>query len=338
MAARKVSSKKKAAKKRRLGMGLSGMVGGPVEVKPLAGEAAARAMGDSAAPSPSTGSHAKKPRGTTVSAESGGLSAIPVAEVRPNARQPRHAIDPASLESLVASIRSAGVMQPVVVRPKGADGHYELVAGERRWRAAMEAGLDAVPAIVRQIDDRTAAEWAIIENVQREDLDAVDRGDAFKRLQADFGMTHAEIAEQVGLTRAAVTNQIRLCDLDDGVRSLIRAGALSGGHGRCLLGVVDIDHRLAVAKKAIESEWSVRELERRVRAISKPTTGTSTGKATPEGGRAHLDDLERQLGEYLGTRVRIHTGRKRDRGRLSLEFYDLEQFDGLLGRLGFKPS
>jgi len=230
-------------------------------------------------------------------------------------------------------------MQPIVVRPMGSDGLHELVAGERRWRAAQVAGLDVVPALVRDVDDRTAAEWAIIENVQREDLDAVERGDAYRQLQAEFGLTHAEIAEQVGLTRAAVTNQIRLCELDEGVRSLIRAGALSGGHGRCLLALADVDQRLAVAKQAIEGEWSVRELERRTRAMGSEGAGTGGGRQSARSAaRTHLDDLEQQLGTHLGTRVRIHTGRRRDRGRLSIEFYDLAQFDGLLARLGFTSS
>jgi len=310
-------------------MGLSGMVGGPVEVKPAPPTAPAAQVASAGAAAPLAASTAAEGQ------PSAGLISIGVASIRPNDRQPRHTIEPSTLEPLVASIKSAGVMQPVVVRPAGPDGLHELVAGERRWRAATQAGLDAVPAIVRDVDDRTAAEWAIIENVQREDLDAVDRGDAFRRLQDEFGMTHAEIAEQVGLTRSAVTNQIRLCDLDEGVRSLIRAGALSGGHGRCLLGLDRVDDRLTMAKGAVEGEWSVRELERRVRAMTRPATKQPQGGGTADAGRAHLDDLERQLGEHLGTRVRIHTGRKRDRGRLSVEFYDLEQFDGLLARLGF---
>jgi ParB family chromosome partitioning protein len=319
MAAKKAAAKKGTAKKkRRLGMGLSGMIGSPVEVK---SPAAARVMVSSEpAPSPAA------------------LKGVSVNEIRPNARQPRHAADGASLEPLVASIRTAGVMQPIVVRPKGGDGLHELVAGERRWLAARKAGLAVVPAVIRDIDDRTAAEWAIIENVQREDLDAIERGDAFRALQDDFGLTHAEIAEQVGLSRAGVTNQIRLCDLDEGIRTLIRRGALSGGHGRSLLGVVSVDHRIAIARQAIEGEWSVRELERRVRAIAATTRPTKTKGLPHAAGRAHLDDLERQLSEHLGTKVHINTGRVKDRGRLAIEFYDLEQFDGLLSRLGFKAG
>ena len=321
MAARKTAARK-STKKKRLGMGLSGMIGAPVEVSPPAESSAASAQ--ASAPS-------------AVPAE--GLSSVSVSQIRPNDRQPRQSIDASALEPLVASIRSAGVMQPVVVRPAGADGVHELVAGERRWRAAQAAGLKTVPAVVRNIDDRTAAEWAIIENIQREDLNAVERGDAFRQLQADFGLTHAEIAEQVGLTRAAVTNQIRLCELDEGIRSLIRSGSLSGGHGRCLLSLESIDQRLLLAKEAIKEEWSVRELEQRVRRIASSGGERGTkGGASKGVDRTHLDDLERQLSEHLGTQVRIRTGRKRDQGELRLAFYDLAQFDGLLDRMGFTPS
>ncbi|MDG1838200.1 MAG: ParB/RepB/Spo0J family partition protein [Phycisphaerales bacterium] len=344
MAARKAAAKKTTKKKRRLGMGLSGMIGVPVEVSPpeepkSEGQSGGRSADTkSHKPSRQAAASVASPTPSQTAGAADGLVVVPIAEIRPNAHQPRHAIEPASLEPLAASIRTAGIMQPIVVRPRGADGMHELVAGERRWRAATIAGLTGVPAVVRQIDDQTAAEWAIIENVQREDLDAIERGDAFRQLQEGFGLTHAEIAEQVGLTRAGVTNQIRLCELDDGIRTLIRRGALSGGHGRSLLGIASIDQRLEIAKQAIEGEWSVRELERRVRQLGV-VPGSGTGSKPPvQNSRAHLDDLERQLGEHLGTRVRIQTGRKRDRGRLSMEFYDLEQFDGLLTRLGFKSS
>ncbi|MCP4759356.1 MAG: ParB/RepB/Spo0J family partition protein [Planctomycetes bacterium] len=328
MGTKKSASKKKGAKKRRLGVGLSGMIGAPVQVG---------VAEPTAEPAGSRGGLVGGVVSSSTEPESGFVGVL-VGEIRPNERQPRQAISSSSLEPLVASIRLAGVMQPIIVRPRGADGLYELVAGERRWRAASQAGLDRVPAIVRDIDDQTAAEWAIVENVQREDLDAIERADAFRRLQAEFGLTHAEIADQVGMTRSAVTNQIRLCELDEGSRTLVKQGALSGGHGRCLLGVAKIEHRLDLAKQAIEGEWSVRELERRVRGLTPRAKVAKSVEASPDSARAHLDDLERQLGEYLGTRVQIHTGRKRDRGKLAIEFYDLEQFDGLLTRLGFSPK
>lgn len=321
-----------ARKKRRLGMGLSGMIGTPVEVR-----SAPTAPADSPpskAAEPTT--QLTTPDQSEADPDTTTLSHISVTAIEPNAHQPRHVIDDAALEPLVSSIATAGVMQPVIVRPRG--NGYELVAGERRWRAAIKAGLDTVPAIVREVDDRTAAEWAIIENVQREDLDPIDKAHAYKRLQDDFGMTHAEIAEQVGLTRAGVTNQVRLCDLDDGVRTLIRHGALSGGHGRCLLGIVSVDDRLELAKQAVHDEWSVRELERRIRQITAGPAKRSTGTVDRDASRAHLDDLEKQLGSHLGTRVQIRTSRTKGHGRVVIEFYDHDQFDGLLKHMGFTPG
>lgn len=343
-AAAKATPKPVAKKKRRLGMGLSGMIGSPVEVKPARVPAAkeappatpkapvAQPAQAQKLPPPQAGVHSD-----AAVADSSFLH-IEVGSIRPNDRQPRQAIIDSSLEPLIASIRTAGVMQPVVVRPSGPDGRHELVAGERRWRAATAAGLLSVPAIVHDIDDQTAAEWAIIENVQREDLDAIERADAFQLLQAEFGLTHSEIADQVGLTRAAVTNQIRLCDLDNDTKSLIRQGALSGGHGRCLLAISTATSRLDFAKQTIKEEWSVRELERRVRSATRSPAANPKPAIASDNQRAHLDDLEQQLAQHLGTKVRIITGRKRDRGRLVIEFYDLDQFDGLLGRMGFAST
>lgn len=337
MPARKAAASPKGGKsnkkKRRLGMGLSGMIGGPVEVKPA--QSTEEAASDRVATPPkSTPSPAatKAPPGAAMAS-----IYLDVNRIRPNAHQPRQGISTRSLEPLVASIRSSGVMQPIVVRPASEDGSHELVAGERRWRAATAAGLQQIPAVVHDIDDRTAAEWAIIENVQREDLDAIEQADAFRRLQSEFGLTHAEIAEQVGFTRSAVTNQIRLCDLDPDTKTLVREGALSGGHGRSLLGIESSHARLQMAKEAIAGEWSVRELERRVRS-SKPSPKGASQSSTPERNRAHLDDLEQQLATHLGTKVRISTGRAKGRGKLVIEFYDLDQFDGLLGRMGFTSS
>lgn len=324
---------KSAKKKRRLGMGLSGMIGGPVEVKPATPQK----------PEPSAADHSTASSAPTVTEHPPGDAEptlaryINIQSITPNTHQPRQGIPARSLEPLVASIRSSGVMQPIVVRPANSQGVHELVAGERRWRAATAAGLTQIPAVIHDIDDRTAAEWAIIENVQREDLDAIEQADAFQQLQSEFGLTHAEIAEQVGLTRAAVTNQIRLCDLDPDTKTLVREGALSGGHGRSLLAITTPAARLQMAKEAIAGEWSVRELERRVRS-SKPASPGGSTSAKPDNNRAHLDDLEQQLAAHLGTKVQISTGRTKGRGRMVIEFYDLDQFDGLLGRMGFTSS
>jgi ParB family chromosome partitioning protein len=218
----------------------------------------------------------------------------------------------------------------------GPDGCHELIAGERRWRAARQAGLSSIPCIVRDVDEQTAAELGIVENVQREDLDAIEKADAFQRLQAEFGLTHQEIADRVGWTRAAVTNQIRLCDLDAESGGLVLCGDLSGGHARVLLSVAEIEHRVAMAKQAIADGWSVREMERRVRAVAERGGSTTSTKSKETPRRAHLDDLETQLSDYLGTRVRIAANRAGNKGKLQIEFYDLDQFDGLLQRFGFK--
>jgi ParB family chromosome partitioning protein len=344
--ATKATPKPVAKKKRRLGMGLSGMIGSPVEVTPTRVPAAKEALAATPKGPVAQPAHAHKPilsppqvgvQSDAATTDSSFLH-IEVGSIRPNDRQPRQAIIDSSLEPLIASIRTAGVMQPVVVRPSGPDGRHELVAGERRWRAATAAGLSSVPAIVHDIDDQTAAEWAIIENVQREDLDAIERANAFQLLQAEFGLTHSEIADQVGLTRAAVTNQIRLCDLDNDTKSLIRQGALTAGHGRCLLAISTATSRLDFAKQTIKEEWSVRELERRVRSATRSPATSPKAATASDNHRSHLDDLEQQLAQHLGTKVRIITGRKRDRGRLVIEFYDLDQFDGLLGRMGFTST
>ena len=337
-------------KKRRLGMGLSGMLSEPVPV--VVDSSGAGAEGGGAGAKAADGAEAVSAADTAVvtspasdeyssaSPSTGGeLAHIPVGAIVPSQHQPRQAFGPAAIRALAESISTSGLMQPVLVRPSAAgSGQYELIAGERRWRAAQEAGLKLLPALVRSVDEQTAAELGIVENLQREDLDAIEKADAFSRLQDRFGLTHQEIADRVGWTRAAVTNQIRLCELDEETRLLIQTGAISGGHGRALLSIAEVEPRVALAKSAVTGGWSVRELERRIRSMGK-TTG---GKASADGGtksprRAHLDDLEKQLSDLLGTRVRVSTNRTGYKGKMSIEFYDLDQFDGLLGRLGFTP-
>ncbi len=314
-------------KKKRLGMGLSGMLSEPV---PVAVEPTQDQPGRTSPPE----------QGLPLAHEDGGegLGTVPVDRIRPSRYQPRQHMDQASIDSLADSIRTSGLMQPVLVRPSGEAGEYELIAGERRWRAAQAAGLTVIPCLIRSVSEQFAAELGVIENLQREDLDAVEKADAFQRLQDEFGLTHQEIARRVGWTRAAVTNQIRLCELDPDTRSLVQKGVLTGGHGRVLLSIEDLLIRAALAKKAISEGWSVREMERQVRTImssniDEKTPGT---KEADRPRRAHLDDLEAQLSDHLGTRVRITANRKGYKGKLSIEFYDLDQFDGLLERVGFK--
>jgi len=305
-----------ASRKKRLGKGLSSMIAQPVAV--AVGEDNQQTEQVEAPPSADAG-----------------LSTIAVKEIHPNPWQPRQDFDPNALATLSDSIKTSGLMQPVVVRK--AEKGYELVVGERRWRAAQLAGLTSIPAIVRDLDERTSAQWALVENLQREDLNPIERSEAFVGLQDEFGLTHQEIADQVGLTRSAVTNMVRLSDLDEGTRELVRTGALSAGHGRALLAVANIERRVKLAREAMRGNWSVRELEGRVQEKPGRPAGASSSKPVDASQTQH-EELARQLGDHLGTRVRIRTGRKKGAGHLVIEFYDLDQFDGLMKRLEFKPQ
>jgi ParB family chromosome partitioning protein len=260
-----------------------------------------------------------------------------VEQIVPNRRQPRTDFDEASLQSLAASIKSAGLMQPIMVRPLS--NGYELVAGERRWRAAKLIGLKLIPAVVKSVDDQVAAELALIENIQREDLNPMERAFALRRLADEFSLTHQAVAEKVGLDRASVTNLLRLSDLDRGTSDLVRSGKLTQGHAKALLAVTDLGARAQFAARIISEDWSVRELERRVQHAVKGTVSTPASSGAPQkdvtARDANVADLERQLAEHLGTRVSLQLGRKKGSGRLTIDFYNLDQFDGLMQKMGF---
>jgi ParB family chromosome partitioning protein len=244
-------------------------------------------------------------------------------------------MDEGALASLSASISRRGMMQPIVVRERGGEGaRYELVAGERRWRAARMAGLERVPALVAELTDEEAAELAIVENVQREDLNPVDRARGLRALGERFGLSHGAIAERVGLERSSVTNLIRVTELEEEILSLLAKGVLSLGHGKALLGLAGGRGRVELAARAVRGSWSVRELERRVGSLgggASPGGGGSSGVAKPAG----VVDLERRLGEHLGTGVRIRTaGKSGSKGTIEVSFYDFDHFDGLMRRMG----
>lgn len=276
-----------------------------------------------------------------------------VDSIVPNPHQPRRVFDEGSLALLASSIKADGVMQPVVVRP--VRGGYELVAGERRLRAARMAGLGEIPAIVRDLDDRASAEMALIENLQRADLNPVERATAFRALIDRHGLTQAGLGERLGLDRASIANHLRLLDLGEMILGMIVDGRLGYAHGRALGGVADEGVREGLAVRAFEEGWSVRALEQAVaRLVSR--VGDATDAAAGGGGehsatqdqrgpddkqpggraRAVLDDMERRLGEHLGTRVSIRTGRGGRAGAVTISFFSLDEFDGLLERLGYQ--
>jgi ParB family chromosome partitioning protein len=254
------------------------------------------------------------------SAEAGAeLRDLPIELIRPNPSQPRTVLDQESIERLAESIAAAGVVQPLIVRPL-ADGRYELIAGERRWRAARAAGLEQVPALVRDEDEARRLQTALIENVAREDLNPVDEARACAALVEELGLSKEEVARRLGRSRSAISNLIRLLDLPDDALALLEAGELSEGHGRAILLARDNDARRRLAGEAAARGWSVRETERRARAEG----GQPRPKVTPHpdqraAAERAADELERALGHEVRVRV------TREGLRAELRFADLEE-------------
>ena len=327
--------------------------GGPKSAMIRPPAASSRSLDRSAGPPAASPRHAASPQGPTAGSttadfapqDHGGHPAIRTVALEaltPNPHQPRRDFDEESIASLAESIRTAGLMQPIVVRPVGATSggapRFEIVAGERRFRAAARVPLESVPVIVRDVDDRMAAELALVENLQREDLNPIERAHAFRRLADEFGMTHEAIADAVGLDRASISNHLRLLGLDESTLGDVRAGRLGMGHGRALLAITTLAPRRSLAEQAIRDGWSVRELERRIRSFlrrEQEDAASADDEGSPDLSRSHLDDLERRLGEHLGTRVRVRPGRKKGTGEVRIEFFSHEEFEGLLSRVGF---
>ncbi len=270
------------------------------------------------------------------------LRQIPVKQLQPGKYQPRMHMDPAKLSELAESIKAQGVIQPIVVRElsSGPAGKvmYEIVAGERRWRASQEAGLAAVPVVVRDLDDRTVIAMALIENIQREDLNPLEEAQSLQRLIGEFSLTHAEAAEAVGRSRAAVSNLLRLLELPPAIRALLEARRLEMGHARALL-TLSPDLASKLASEAAEQGWSVREVEHRAQQFAAGKVPVSSkkakpGKATPQ---ADIASLETELSESLGTKVSIAHGRG-GKGKLVIHYTDLDTLEGVLEKLRVKVS
>jgi ParB family transcriptional regulator, chromosome partitioning protein len=283
------------------------------------------------------------PAASVASPKSGTLSdfqSIGLTAIVPSRFQPRKVMDDEAIARLADSIKRSGLMQPVVVRPTGSG--YELIAGERRWRAAKLAGLAAIPALVREVGDEQAAEWGLIENVQREDLNAMERAWALRDLASKFGLQHTELADRVGLDRSTVANLIRLTELESEITDLIAKGKLSAGHGKALLMVPAGPRRIGLAIEAAESnDVSVRELEMKARLtaaeVAKEQGAPARQMSQADTARvAGLRDLERQISEHLGTKAFITTNRTGKKGRLVIEFYGIDHFQGVLARMGVR--
>ena len=254
------------------------------------------------------------------------LASLAIDALQPGRFQPRARIGQEALAELAESIKSQGVMQPILARPIGA-GRYEIIAGERRWRAARMAGLTSVPALVREVADRQALAIALIENLQREDLNPLDEATGIRRLTEEFGMTHAEAAEAVGRSRAAITNALRLLELAPPVQELLREGKLDMGHARALLALPALK-QIEFAREAVARQLSVRQVEKRVAHLS--ARGTARARV---GGDRDVARLEDELSGQLGTTVSIRTGAKPGSGKLVIHYSSLDQLDALLNRL-----
>ncbi|HEV7489258.1 MAG TPA: ParB/RepB/Spo0J family partition protein [Rhodanobacteraceae bacterium] len=285
-----------AAKKRGLGRGLDALLGGD--------------------PGPAVQSDAD-----------GELRTLAIVTIQPGRYQPRHAMDPERLDELAASIRAQGVIQPIVVREIGRD-RYELIAGERRWRAAQKAGLSDIPALVKQVPDQAVVAMALIENIQRENLSPLEEAQALSRLIGEFELTHQETADAIGRSRAAVSNLLRLLDLPAEIKRLLDERKLDMGHARALATLPE-DRATLLALQAAEHGWSVRELEEAARRVDARAKGKpkKTGTRDP-----NIAALERDLAEKLATRVVIAHARS-GRGKLVIHYHSVDELDGILERL-----
>jgi ParB family chromosome partitioning protein len=253
---------------------------------------------------------------------------IPTSKITPNPHQPRKQFPESSLTELAASIRANGVIQPVLVRktPHG----FELIAGERRLRAAQIAGVETIPAIVRAVDAPTQAQLALVENIQREDLNPIERAFAYRELIGQLGLTQQELARRTGEERSSVANFLRLLELTQTVRDLVQAGVLSMGHAKVLLGIVDPIEQQKLADIVVTQGLSVRNLERIVENRMSDNTPTSARRSA-----AHVADIEREISQQVGLRCQVKKSGK-SKGTLVIHYATLEEFDQLLDRLGVK--
>ncbi len=266
--------------------------------------------------------------GESAGHESGdGLRQLPLEQLKRGKYQPRRDFDPSALEELASSIRHEGVMQPIVVRPINGD-QFEIIAGERRWRAAQLAGLDRIPAIVRDVSDDSAIAMALIENIQRENLNPIEEAQALRRLQVEFELSQQQVAERVGKSRSAIANLLRLLSLEQSVRELVETNQLDMGHAKVLL-ALEGSLQLKAAKQVLSGALSVRQTERLVKQLLDAGSPSSKSDTTLD---PNIAALQRSLSERLGAAVAINHD-PRGRGKLVISYTNLDELDGILGRI-----
>lgn len=264
--------------------------------------------------------------------ENGGVTMMRLSEIEPNPEQPRRDFDPESLSQLAESIATHGLIQPIVVRSTGSGEFYEIIAGERRWRASKMAGLTEVPVIIMELDDQKAAQVAIIENVQREDLNAIEEAAAYRSLIEDYGMTQEELSRQIGKSRPAVANILRLLELPDEVMALVKEGTLSAGHARTLLGLKNPTRIIGAANTVVAKNLSVRETEALVKKLNRIEKELSDPKPVKDEPIVdYSKELAKKMTEKLGKKVVISgNGAKR---KLEISFSDDKELDELVNKL-----
>ncbi len=263
--------------------------------------------------------------GDTGGGDKGDLRTLPISQLKPGRYQPRTHFDETALDELAESIRTQGLMQPILVRPDS--GQFEIIAGERRWRAAQRAGLTEVPVLLKDVKEEAVAAMALIENIQREDLNAIEQAHGLQRLIQEFGMTHDAVAQSVGKSRAAVSNLLRLLNLSRPVQDMLTAGLIEMGHARALLPLHAAQQK-ELAHEIEEKGLSVREVERRATKLKEGASTRHAKKSVPR----DIHRLEEALSDLLGMEARVHMSRHG--GRLTLGFSDAEQLQGLLDKLG----
>ena len=271
------------------------------------------------------------PKKETVAPQQIGLEEVPIEFIQPGKYQPRTYFAEESIAELRDSIKAQGIIQPVVLRSI-ADDRYEIIAGERRWRAAQLAGMEKIPAVIRKVDDESAISMSLIENIQREDLNPLEEATALQRLIDDFQFTHQEVAEAVGKSRSAVTNTLRLIQLAQPVAEMLVAGDLEMGHARALL-TLEVTQQVEVAKQVVARALNVRQTEELVRAVGRTIDNTSV-KPDQD---ADTRRLEQNLGQALGQPVHIrHT--KKGSGKLVISYGSLDELDGILSKMGYQTE
>jgi ParB family chromosome partitioning protein len=288
-----------AVKKKGLGRGLEALLGGSADI-------------------------------TEAVRQEGVPTTLPLSRLQAGKYQPRTRMDEGALQELAASIRAQGLMQPILVRGIG-DDKFEIIAGERRFRAARIAGLTEVPVLVKDVSDQAAAAMALIENIQREDLNPLEEAQGIQRLLDDFSFTHEQAAEAVGRSRSAVSNLLRLLNLAAPVQTMLLAGDLDMGHARALL-AVDAASQITLANQVVNKRMSVRDAEKLVAAALKPGPNSARRNKSPAAHDRDVARLEEELSDLLAAAVKIKMGR-RGTGQVTIDFGDLDSLEGILGRL-----